>query len=80
MPANLGYVSTPDGDNRLPGRSGVALSPLRPAGIAEVDGVRVDVVSDGDFIDAGTPIEVTRVQGNRVIVQRRSSTQEDGHV
>lgn len=80
MPANLGYVSTPDRDNRLPGRSGVTLSPLRPAGIAEIDGVRVDVVSDGDFIDAGTPIEVTRVQGNRVIVQRRPSTQEDRHV
>ena len=59
------------------GRTGTALSPLRPAGIADIDGARVDVVSDGGFIEAGTPIEVTRVDGNRVVVQRSLPRQED---
>jgi membrane-bound serine protease (ClpP class) len=71
MPADLGYVSTPDTDRHWLGRSGTAVSPLRPAGIAEMDGVRVDVVSDGGFIEAGTPVEVTRVDGNRIVVRRR---------
>jgi membrane-bound serine protease (ClpP class) len=79
IPANLGYVSAPEHDSRLLGRTGTALSPLRPAGIATIDGVRVDVVSDGGFIDAGTPIEVTRVEGNRVVVQRQLSPEEEPH-
>jgi membrane-bound serine protease (ClpP class) len=70
MQADLGYVSAPASDRQWLGRTGTALSPLRPAGIAEIDGARVDVVSDGGFIDAGTSIEVTRVDGNRVVVQR----------
>jgi membrane-bound serine protease (ClpP class) len=79
MPSNLGYVSAPDGDSHLLGHTGVALSPLRPAGIATINGLRVDVVSDGGFIDAGTPIEVTRVEGNRVVVQRQLSREEEPH-
>jgi len=30
----------------------------------------VDVVSDGEFIDAGEPITVARVDGNRIVVRR----------
>jgi membrane-bound serine protease (ClpP class) len=71
MQADLGYVSAPESDRRWLGRTGTALSPLRPAGIAEIDGTRVDVVSDGGFIDAGAAIEVTRVDGNRIVVRRR---------
>ena len=79
MEADLGYVSAPESDRQWLGRTGTALSPLRPAGIAEIDGVRVDVVSDGGFIDAGTPIEVTRVDGNRIVVRRSLPRQEDTH-
>jgi membrane-bound serine protease (ClpP class) len=76
MQADLGYVSTPDSDRHWLGRSGTAVSPLRPAGIAEIDGVRVDVVSDGGFVEAGTPVEVTRVDGNRIVVRRLPPGQE----
>ncbi|MGH9349329.1 MAG: NfeD family protein [Vicinamibacterales bacterium] len=77
MPAYRGYVSAPDSDRRWLGRTGTALSPLRPAGIADFDGNRVDVVSDGDFIDAGTTIVVTRVDGNRIVVRQSTPRQED---
>jgi len=70
MDAHEGYVSTPERDPQWLGRSGTALSPLRPAGIADIDGARVDVVSDGAFIDAGSPIQVTRVDGNRIVVRQ----------
>ena len=79
MDADLGYVSAPDSDRQWLGRTGTALSPLRPAGIADIDGARVDVVSDGGFIDAGTAIEVTRVDGNRIVVRRASPRQERQH-
>jgi len=65
-----GYASAPESDARLLGRKGRASSPLHPAGIAEIDGRRVDVVSEGELIDAGHFIEVTRVDGNRIVVRQ----------
>ena len=53
----------------LIGRQGRAVSPLRPAGKAEIDGDYLDVFSDGPFIDSGTPIEVVRKDGMRLIVR-----------
>ncbi|MEQ1895844.1 MAG: NfeD family protein [Vicinamibacterales bacterium] len=79
MDAGHGYISAPETDRRWLGRSGTAMSPLRPAGIAEIDGTRVDVVSDGAFLDAGTVIEVTRVDGNRIVVRGPVSHQEPSH-
>jgi membrane-bound serine protease (ClpP class) len=72
MTAAQGYASPPDRDRTYLGRTGVALSPLRPAGIADIGGARVDVVSDGSFIEAGAAIVVTDVEGNRVVVRRTS--------
>jgi membrane-bound serine protease (ClpP class) len=54
----------------LLGQQGVASSDLRPAGIATIEGERVDVVTEGDFISNGTPITVLRVDGNRVVVRK----------
>jgi membrane-bound serine protease (ClpP class) len=51
------------------GKQGRAASALRPAGKAEIDGEYLDVFSDGVYIEAGTPIEVVRHEGNRVIVR-----------
>lgn len=68
LAAAQGYASAPESDLRLLGRHGVATSPLRPAGIALIDGARVDVVSNGSLIDPGQAIVVERVDGNRVVV------------
>lgn len=64
------HGSAPLSDQRWLGRRGRAASVLRPAGIAEIDGERVDVVSDGTLIEHGTAIEVLRVDGNRIVVRR----------
>jgi membrane-bound serine protease (ClpP class) len=62
------YVAS--GDYRmLRGRTGTAVSYLRPAGIASIDGRRVDVLTEGEFIAQGTPIRVVRVEGARVFVE-----------
>ena len=67
---DTGLATEPEGDRRWLGKRGRASSPLRPAGIAEIDGERVDVVSEGELIDPGAEIEVLRVDGNRIVVRR----------
>ena len=68
--AGAGGSSAPESDKSWLGKSGTAISPLRPAGIAEIEGERVDVVSDGELIAPGVPVVVTRVDGNRIVVRR----------
>jgi membrane-bound serine protease (ClpP class) len=78
LPVDAGYASAPESDRRWLGKSGTAVSPLRPAGIAHLDGERVDVVSDGEFIEAGDPIHVVRVDGNRIVIRRLYDTEGKG--
>lgn len=52
----------------LVGRSGRAATVLRPTGTMEVDGEPFDVVTEGEFVEAGTPVRVLYVQGSRVVV------------
>jgi membrane-bound serine protease (ClpP class) len=52
------------------GALGTTITALRPAGTAELDGRRVDVVSDGAFIDSGVKVKVVRVEGTRVVVTK----------
>ncbi len=54
----------------LLGKSGTTVTSLRPAGMALIDGKKVDVVSVGDFIDKEEPVTVVEVSGNRVVVRR----------
>jgi membrane-bound serine protease (ClpP class) len=70
LAAGEGYASPPETDRSWLGKGGTTVSPLRPSGIADVEGQRVDVVSDGEFIEAGAPIVVSRVDGNRIVVRR----------
>jgi membrane-bound serine protease (ClpP class) len=62
------YVAAPDNRGLL-GHSGFATSYLRPAGVASIDGRRVDVLTEGDFLPAGSPILVSRVEGARIFVR-----------
>ena len=52
------------------GDTGIAASPLRPAGKVRFGRDYVDVVSDGTFIDAGQPVRAVQVRGHRVVVRR----------
>ncbi|QQY07562.1 MAG: NfeD family protein [Candidatus Xiphinematobacter sp.] len=57
---------------RMIGVRGVALSALRPTGVAFVEGKRRDVISDGSFIAAGSSITVIAENGQKLIVQASS--------
>jgi len=54
------------------GARGTALTPLRPAGIAVFGADRVDVLSEGDFVERGATVLVLRREGNRILVQREA--------
>lgn len=62
------YVASRD-FSEFRGAIGTAASFLRPAGIGAFEGKRVDVLTEGEFIQAGTPIRVTRVEGARIFVE-----------
>lgn len=58
----------------LVGKVGKTTSVLRPAGIGDFDGVRLNVVTEGGFIESGEQIEIVRVDGPRIVV--RAATAE----
>ena len=70
LPARGGFASPPEADRGWLGQRGVAASTLRPAGLAHLNGTRVDVVTEGEYVELGEPIEVMRVDGNRIVVRR----------
>lgn len=64
-----GYSSSQPSLVEFEGSIGVALTPLRPAGTIEVSGKRLDVVTGGEYIPAGTSVMVIKVEGARVVVR-----------
>lgn len=56
------------------GQEGESLTHLRPAGIAKIGARRLDVVSEGTFIDKGKRLKVVAVEGNRVVVRETETT------
>lgn len=63
-----GYVSN---ENRpeIIGRTGITMTPLRPAGVIELDQERMDVVSEGRFIGKGVEVLIIKSEGARVVVR-----------
>ncbi|MCA9128277.1 MAG: hypothetical protein KDB22_14395 [Planctomycetales bacterium] len=55
------------------GDQGVADSDLRPSGKIRVEGNAIDVISDGDYIEKGTAVEIISVYGNRIVVRKSES-------
>lgn len=54
----------------LLGKEGKVLTPLRPAGTADFDGVRLDVVAEAAFVPADTAVRIIKAEGNRIVVRQ----------
>ena len=67
-----GYVAVQDMEVFL-GKEGLTTTTLRPAGMAEFDGVKLNVQADGEYIPKNVPVRVERVEGVRVVVRRTSA-------
>ncbi|WP_210469025.1 nodulation protein NfeD [Sporosarcina sp. 6E9] len=71
-----GYVSNIN-RTELVGRIGKTSTPLRPAGTVELDGERIDVVSNGSYIDKGKSVIIIKVEGSRVVVRESEEKGEN---
>jgi membrane-bound serine protease (ClpP class) len=65
----LGFHASTENLTKLIGKRGTAYTPLRPAGIALIEDQKVDVMTEGGFIERNRTIEVVLVEGNRVVVR-----------
>ncbi|KAB3535348.1 nodulation protein NfeD [Alkaliphilus pronyensis] len=67
---DLGYTSTGSKYNKYIGLEGVVKTFLRPSGTIQVEDELLDVVSEGDFIEIGSRVKITKVEGRRIIVRK----------
>ena len=61
--------------SRYLGKQGVAVTPLRPTGVAEIEGERIEVVTEGDFISAGSRIKVVAMDRRKYFVRLVTGTE-----
>ncbi|MFQ6673788.1 MAG: nodulation protein NfeD, partial [Fidelibacterota bacterium] len=67
-----GY-STSIGLEELVGKSGVAVSDLRPSGWVTTGDRKIFVVTEGEFLTSGDPVKILSVDGNRVVVRKQGN-------
>ena len=65
-----GVVAQADDASELMSKEGVAETDLRPTGIATIEGRRIDVMADGEYLEAGARIRVVEVASNRIMVRQ----------
>lgn len=58
----------------LVGRRGVAVTPLRPIGRVRFGTDEVDVMTEGEYVDAAQEVEVISVEGPRIVVRAPDAT------
>lgn len=54
------------------GKTGTALTLLRPSGVVLIDGKRVDALTEGEFIAEGTSIKVVKEEGRKIFVEKEN--------
>jgi len=65
----LGYTVGTKDLKRLNGKEGIAITPLRPSGKAEVNGKKLNVITRGEYVDSNTKIKIISVEGNKIVVE-----------
>ncbi len=58
------------------GDKGIAMTLLRPSGKMKINGDMIDVVTENEFMEKGTPIVVKEIKGNRIIVSSISGVSD----
>ncbi len=71
--SDQGYIAPSKSTLNAMGKQGLTVTDLRPSGIAKIDGMRMDVLSNEGFIKKGEKIKVINTSGNRIMVERIDS-------
>ena len=70
-----GFSGTED-MSYLMGKTGKVVTTCRPVGHVDFDGVKLEVVTQGEFIENGEIVEVVEIEGNRVVIKPINKNQE----
>jgi len=65
----LGYTVGTKDLKRLTGKEGIAITPLRPSGIVEVNGKKLNALTRGEYVDSNTKIKIISIEGNKIVVE-----------
>ena len=65
----LGYTVETKELKKLKGKEGVTVTPLRPSGIVEVNNHKLNVITQGEYIDSNTKVRVLNIEGNKITVE-----------
>jgi len=65
----FGYTVGTKDLKRLTGKEGIAITPLRPSGIVEVNGKKLNALTRGEYVDSNTKIKIISVEGNKIVVE-----------
>jgi len=60
------------------GVAGIAITTLRPSGIATIGGKRMDVLAEGDWVEQDSKIRVIKIEGNNVVVRAEPDQSSQG--
>lgn len=58
------------------GQNGVAVTPLRPTGIVEIEGRRIEVMTEGEYIAAGSLVSIVAMDRRQFYVRMAASDEE----
>ena len=68
LDSSAGYISAKVRSD-LVGKEAQAVTDLRPAGTVVIEGERLDVVTEGDYIKSGSTVRIIRAEGHRHVVR-----------
>ena len=66
---NEGFVSH-DRLGDVDGKQGIALTLLRPAGKAKINGKKIDVVTEGGYVQKNEKVKVVMIRGKEIVVRK----------
>jgi membrane-bound ClpP family serine protease len=74
-------TATRESENRSKylGRVGRAVTPLRPTGVVEIEGERIEVITEGDFIASGSDVRIVAMDRRRYFVRLADALSERAH-
>ena len=56
----------------LKGCSGIVKKDMRPTGIVEIEGQNFNALTNGEYLDLGSRVQVLKVEGNRIFVREEN--------
>ncbi len=69
LESKRGYLSS-ENMIHLIEMEGLTISELRPAGFIDIEGMKYDALSEGEFIHKNSKVKVVRVEGSKIYVRR----------